>query len=118
MQEAEEEAKERFLVDLVGRAMTNGLLDIFHRFDLAHPQAEPHWYLSLLGTHDLHRGRGIGMRLLQLTLDRIDADHMPAYLESTNPANDRRYGSVGFEPCGEIVLADGTCATTMWRSAH
>jgi len=40
------------------------------------------------------------MRLLAATLSRVDALGAPAYLESTNPANDKRYQSVGFEPRG------------------
>lgn len=39
-------------------------LDLLSRFDEAHPRAEPHYYLTLLGTHPAHRGKGIGMRLL------------------------------------------------------
>jgi GNAT superfamily N-acetyltransferase len=39
---------------------------------------EPHYYLSLLGTRDEHRGRGLGMALLKENLARIDAERMPA----------------------------------------
>jgi GNAT superfamily N-acetyltransferase len=114
----EEDQVEPFLRDLVGPEVTAGLVDIFARFTREYPASEPHYYLSLLGTHDAHRGQGLGMRLLQETLDLVDADHMPAYLESTNPANDARYARVGFEPRGEIVLANDQRITTMWRSAR
>ena len=41
---------------------------------------------------------------------------MPAYLESSNPANLKRYMRLGFEPIGEIFVPDGLPAiTTMWR---
>jgi hypothetical protein len=41
---------------------------------------------------------------------------MPAYLESTNPANDRRYEGVGFERVGEFSTPDGQhMVSTMWR---
>jgi GNAT superfamily N-acetyltransferase len=40
-------------------------LELLRRFDAAHPRDEPHYYLSLLGTHPDHRGRGIGMALLE-----------------------------------------------------
>ena len=56
------------------------------------------------------------MGLLAANLARVDAAHMPAYLESTNPGNLRRYESVGFEVNGEFALPDGgPTVTTMWR---
>jgi len=93
-------------------------MDLLARFEEAQPRTEPHFYLSLLGTHDDHRGKGIGMALLEENLARIDAEHMPAYLESTNPANLARYGRVGFVPIGEFSAPGGPTATTMWRDAR
>ena len=94
-------------------------LELVSRFDAAHPRAEPHYYLSLLGTHPEHRGKGIGMRLLAHDLELIDAEHLPAYLESSNPVNNHRYASVGFEPHGEFCYpGGGPVVTTMWRPAH
>ena len=94
-------------------------LELLDRFSAAQPMAEPHYYLTLLGTHPNHRGHGIGMRLLAHNLALIDSEHMPAYLESTNPANDERYKSVGFEPIGEFSFpGGGPIVTTMWRPAR
>jgi GNAT superfamily N-acetyltransferase len=93
-------------------------MEVFEAFENAHPNTEEHFYLSLLGTDPLQRGRGIGMALLRETLARIDELGAPAYLESSNPANDERYESVGFERHGEFTLpADGPTVTTMWRRA-
>ena len=90
--------------------------EVFGRFDVAHPRGRDHYYLSLLATHPDHRGSGIGMGLLTENLARIDQVKMPAYLESTNPANLRRYESAGFEVCGTFDLPDaGPSVTTMWR---
>jgi GNAT superfamily N-acetyltransferase len=95
------------------------LMELLDRFDAAHPRAEPHYFLTLFGTHPDHRGQGIGMRLLAQNLELIDAEHMPAYLESSNPANNRRYASVGFEPNGEFSYpGGGPVVTTMWRPAR
>ncbi|MGZ4713694.1 MAG: GNAT family N-acetyltransferase [Acidimicrobiia bacterium] len=95
------------------------LMEIFDRFDESHPTGEEHFYLSLLGTHPDHRGRGIGMRLLTEGLALIDATGMPAYLESTNDRNLSRYLSVGFEPYGSFTLPQGgPTVTTMWRPAR
>ncbi len=93
--------------------------ELLARFEAAHPHAEPYFALSLLATDPDHRGHRIGMRLLALDLERIDAQHQPAYLESTNPANLARYRSVGFEPVGEFSYpGGGPVVTTMWRPAR
>jgi GNAT superfamily N-acetyltransferase len=94
-------------------------IDLLGRFEAAHPHHEPHYYLSLLATHPDHRGNGLGMWLLASNLQQIDAEHRPAYLESSNPANDHRYARLGFEPIGEIVFPrDDVHVTTMWRAAR
>jgi GNAT superfamily N-acetyltransferase len=90
------------------------VLTALESFEHARPQ-QPHFYLSLLGTHDDSRGRGIGMGLLAENLSRIDAQGAPAYLESTNPANDARYQRHGFEPLGSFTVPTGAVVTTMWR---
>ena len=92
------------------------VMEVFECFEAAHPRSEDHFYLSLLGTHTDHRGLGLGMGLLADNLVHVDTAQMPAYLESTNPANIRRYQSVGFEICGAFDLPeDGPVVTTMWR---
>ena len=59
------------------------------------------------------------MRLLAHDLELIDAEGFPAYLESSNPANDARYASLGFEPIGELSYpGHGPAVTTMWRAAR
>lgn len=113
----ESEGLEVFLVETVGRAGADSILAIFDQFDAARP-TEPHFYLSLFATHGRHRGRGLGMGLLRDNLARIDALGAPAYLESSNPANNARYGSVGFQPVGEFVSASGQAVTAMWRDAR
>ncbi|MEU3735096.1 hypothetical protein AB0E81_37765 [Streptomyces sp. NPDC033538] len=58
------------------------------------------------------------MSLLAESLSRIDALGAPAYLESSNPANIRRYESCGFTARDEITTATGHVVTTMWRPAR
>jgi len=83
-----------------------------------HPCAEPHYYLSLLGTHDDFREKGLGMALLAENLSLVDEEHLPFYLESTNPGNLPRYGSMGFNKVGGFTLpAGGPTVDTMWREA-
>ncbi len=106
---------EPFLRGLMG-AGAERVLDSMSRFDAAHPDRPPHYYLSLLGTHPDHRGRGQGMGLLAHTLALIDAEAMPAFLESSNPINDVRYERLGFRPIGSFELGeDGPEVTQMWR---
>ena len=58
------------------------------------------------------------MRLLGHDLEQIDAEHLPAYLESSIPPTPR-YASVGFEAHGEFCYPGGSpVVTTMWRPAR
>jgi GNAT superfamily N-acetyltransferase len=94
------------------------LLALFERFAQHHPAQEPHYYLSLWATHRDHAGRGLGTALIDENLARIDAEHMPAYLESTNPRNLPRYEALGFCRRDEFGPGDGPVITTMWRDAR
>ncbi|MGE5857750.1 MAG: GNAT family N-acetyltransferase [Solirubrobacterales bacterium] len=92
------------------------VLTLVESFDSNHPREEPHYYLSLLGTHPDHRGQGKGMRLLAANLEEIDALGMPAYLESSNRANDHRYERLGFVQVGEFAAPGGEPTVgCMWR---
>jgi GNAT superfamily N-acetyltransferase len=115
---AEDEKRVEPLVqDLVG-PRAGEVLELLERFDAAHPRHEPHYYLSLLGTHPAHAGRGLGMGLLAESLRRTDAEGMPAYLESSNPANNHRYERHGFAKIGEFYPPGSEIpVTTMWRHA-
>jgi GNAT superfamily N-acetyltransferase len=112
--ETEHAGFDGFLVDTCGRAVADGILAIFDQLD-AHRPVEPHFYLSLLGTHADHRGAGLGMALLRDNLARIDALGLPTYLESSNPANNARYAGAGFRPQAAFTTDSGHVVTTMWR---
>jgi GNAT superfamily N-acetyltransferase len=115
MTEDEGAAFEALTVELLGDDQSAVVMDAFAALDAQHPHDPPHYYLSLLATHDDHRGKGIGQALLAAGLERIDAEGMPAYLESTNPGNNHRYERAGFQPHGRIPLPNGHVITTMWR---
>jgi GNAT superfamily N-acetyltransferase len=108
---------EDFLIDTTNRTVANGIVAILEQLASARPR-EPHFFLSLLATHDQHRGRGLGMGLLRENLARTDALGAATYLESTNPANNKRYTSVGFTARDEITTPSGHIVTTMWRAAR
>ncbi len=113
---AEEEASLGPMVESQIGSRAPEVLALFECMERAHPAGPPHYYLSLLGTHPDHRGKGLGMALLADNLAKIDAEGMPAYLESSNSENDPRYERLGFERIGEFVRPDGrlTCSI-MWR---
>jgi ribosomal protein S18 acetylase RimI-like enzyme len=111
----EEQRVEPLLRKLVGPRAPQ-VMELLERFEAAHPRDEPHYYLSLLGTAERHRGRGLGMALLAENLRRIDGQGKPAYLESSNPANNRRYERMAFHRTGEFKTPDDTrTVATMWR---
>ncbi|MBB5790717.1 GNAT family N-acetyltransferase [Jiangella mangrovi] len=98
------------------RAFGRGLpkaMRAFRAIEDAHPPAPPHWYLQTLGA--AVPGRGVGGALLRDGLARVDAQGMPAYLESSAPENVKIYERFGFRPTGEIMLPGGPSLTAMWR---
>jgi GNAT superfamily N-acetyltransferase len=116
--EEEEERVEPLMRELVGDRCA-AVIELLGSFDASHPAGTPHYYLSLLATHPGSRGQGVGMRLLAESLGLIDAEGAPAYLESSNPANDRRYERLGFARCGAFSTPDGAhTVATMWRPPH
>jgi GNAT superfamily N-acetyltransferase len=112
----EDEARvEPLLRELVG-LHADDVLTLLDTFEANHPRHAPHYYLSLLGTHPDHRGQGKGMGLLAANLAQIDVTGMPAYLESSNRANDHRYERLGFVQVGEFAApAGGPTVAGMWR---
>ena len=64
--EEEEERVEPLIRDLLG-PRCDDVMELLDRFAASHPREEPHYYLSLLGTHPDHRGGGLGMALLATT---------------------------------------------------
>lgn len=114
LNEADEARSEPLLRELLG-AWAEQVLVFIGEFRENRP-SDPHYYLSLLGTDPDRRGRGEGMGLLADNLARIDTEGAAAYLESTNPANDHRYESHGFERVGEFSAPDdGPVVACMWR---
>lgn len=80
---------------LAGLARINGAENYMQR---THKRciAGPHWYLWVLGVEPTQHGQGIGGALLRAGLERADADSLPCYLETMNPANVPLYQKFGF----------------------
>ncbi|MHA6793939.1 GNAT family N-acetyltransferase [Pseudonocardia bannensis] len=80
-----------------------------------HP-TRPHWYLATLGTEPALQGEGLGSRLLRARLADCDRSGVPAYLESSKPANIGYYERFGFTVTGELTLPNGgPTIWPMWR---
>jgi ribosomal protein S18 acetylase RimI-like enzyme len=101
-----------------GASLRRGL-EVTELMKEAHPE-EPHWYLAVIGSDPSVRSKGFGQALMRSRLDRCDAEHAPAYLESSNPDNVPYYQRFGFEATGEIKLPSrdgvaGASLVPMWR---
>jgi ribosomal protein S18 acetylase RimI-like enzyme len=82
-----------------------------------HP-SEPCWYLPLIGVDPCHQGRGLGAQLMKYALAKCDEAGLPAYLESSNPANISLYERHGFEVMGKIQSATSPAVHPMYRAAR
>jgi ribosomal protein S18 acetylase RimI-like enzyme len=63
---------------------------------------EAHYYLAGIGVDPALQRKGVGSRLLQVVLDRVDEEQLPVYLESSKEENLSFYFRHGFEVTGEV----------------
>jgi ribosomal protein S18 acetylase RimI-like enzyme len=81
-----------------------------------HPKCQPHVYLYLLGVHPRLQGTGIGSRLLQAGLDRIDTQGCGAFLETSTESNVFFYRHFGFKTVETYRVDPGSPSVwAMWR---
>lgn len=81
-----------------------------------HPK-DPHWYLAVLGVDPSYQGRGIGVKLLEPVLDRLDREERSAYLETSKERNIAWYGRQGFALTQTLEIRPGAPPIwTMWRA--
>ena len=78
----------------------------------------PYWWLPLIGVDPLHRHKGFGSALLRHALVRCDRDHMPAHLETGNPANVPLYERHGFKSLGSFQVGSSPIVFPMRRAAR
>jgi len=111
------EAIEKHMFATVHESKHDAMREILDEMEKYHPE-EPHWYLSIVGVDAAHQGKGLGAKLLECALVQCDAEHLIAYLESSNPANIPLYERHGFEVMGEIRCGDAPVVTPMLRAAR
>jgi GNAT superfamily N-acetyltransferase len=89
---------------------------VLEQMDAAHPRV-PHWYLPWLGVDSARQGAGLGAELLEQCLARVDADHLPAFLETPNPRTVPFYERHGFVVTSVSRAGECPPVTSMWRRA-
>jgi ribosomal protein S18 acetylase RimI-like enzyme len=87
---------------------------VLEQMDAAHPK-DPHWYLPWLSVDCSRQGAGLGSELLGQCLAHVDADRLPAFLETPNPRTVPFYERHGFVTTS--VSQAGACppVTSMLR---
>jgi ribosomal protein S18 acetylase RimI-like enzyme len=98
----------------VSASIRHDVSAVFEQMAKYHP-TDPHWYLPLIGVDPAHQGKGLGDALMTYALQRSDHDHVPAYLESTNPRNISLYRRHGFEVLGTIQAGSSPPLAPMLR---
>ena len=90
---------------------------VLGQMDDAHPRF-PHWYLAWFGVDGAIQGRGFGGELMKRCLRIVDEDHLPTYLNTSNPRNISFYERPGFEVPGEAQAGGCPPVLSMLRAAQ
>ena len=115
--EPDGEAVGAVLTDSVAPAKHAELFSIVEQMDATHP-TYPHWYLPWFGVDPALQGQGVGSVLMTQCLAVVDADKLPAYLESPNPRNISFYERHGFEVVAKTEAGNAPVITMMLRAAR
>lgn len=105
------------LRDTVAPERHDDTFAVLEQMDQAHPNGS-HWYLPWLAVDPARQHAGLGGRLLDRGLRRVDADHLPAFLETPNPGTVSFYERHGFFVVG--ISQAGACppVTSVLRAAR
>ena len=104
------------LMDSVAADQQDDVLVVLEQMDAMHPTSA-HWYLPWLAVDPGRQRDGLGGRLLDLGLRRVDRDGLPAYLETPNPRTIPLYERHGFQVTGQARSGDCPPITAMLRPA-
>lgn len=89
-------------------------LGVQARLDAHHPR-KPHWYLQFFGCRPELQGKGYGGAALRYRLDRVDAEGLPAALETATESNLGLYRALGFDITDAFDGAPDLPFWDMWR---
>jgi GNAT superfamily N-acetyltransferase len=87
-------------------------LDTYHGAIQKALPSEQFWYLGILATHPDRKGRGWGRAVMGPALELAAQAKLPAYLETTNPANIDFYRTAGWE-INESITVDSLAIWVM-----
>lgn len=91
------------LLSIAGIAGMKRAFEVGDRLASLHPHV-PHAHLVFLGVAQAAQGRGVGSAILKRTLADVDAQGLPAYLETTTARNVALYERHGFAVTHEFDL--------------
>ena len=104
------------LLRTTGLARFGRLQAIRADMDKHHPMDRRHAYLWFLGVAPAAQGRGVGSALLRAANARLDAERLPAYLETGTTRNVALYQRHGYQVLSEHkARADAPTMWSMWR---
>jgi ribosomal protein S18 acetylase RimI-like enzyme len=101
----------------VDAAKHDDVFAVAAQMDDAHPRFA-HWYLPWLAVRPERQGAGLGAALLSEGLERVDADGLPAYLETPNPRTIPLYERHGFGVTAVAQAGECPPVTCMLRTAR
>src|SRR5262249_29202652 len=87
------------LLSIAGFAGAFRGLALAEQLEQCHPKAA-HAHLVFLGVSTAAQGQGVGSAMLKAQLAPVDAQHLPAYLETSSQRNVDLYARHGFEITG------------------
>jgi GNAT superfamily N-acetyltransferase len=103
-------------VSIFGRSLPRALVTIT-QMERRHLR-EPHLYVPYIGVAPEAQGAGLGTELLGRTIERADAQSLPAYLEATSEQNAALYARLGFEHLGPFTVLGSPPLWPMRRPPH
>jgi GNAT superfamily N-acetyltransferase len=104
------------LTESVSAQKHDDLFSVLEQMAATHPR-DPHWYLPWLAVSPALQGQGLGGQLLEHTLTIVDADNLPAFLETPNPRTVPLYEQHGFEVVGTAQAGSCPPIISMLRAA-
>src|SRR3954471_8506900 len=104
------------LRDTVPAGQRADVFAVLEQMDGAHP-TQAHWYLPWLAVDPCRQNAGLGSRLLDRGLASVDADRLPAYLETPNPRTVPFYEHRGFDVVATSQAGECPPMTSMLRAA-
>jgi ribosomal protein S18 acetylase RimI-like enzyme len=113
---ADEEELVAILRDSISPEQLEDTFAVLEQMSAAHP-SYVHWYLPWLAVDPARQGEGLGSTLLAHGLRIVDAEHLPAFLETPNPRTVPLYERHGFEVVATAQAGSCPPITSMLRAA-